>query len=181
MISIKLMPSKLTKIKLMNLYLVVLGGKINGGNVEMHDVRWVAGETIQSTVSQLKSEWVGSPTGLHIDSYKLIKFIDGYRIKLVSQDQIIGQIVNKLWFINLGGYKENEMLEQHQLKLVVAPSTKIAKQNLAKEWDKSISNVHTDDINTILSLKNYSVVLEADSKNRSDELKPDWSGYWVIG
>ena len=87
----------------MNLYLVVLGGRMRGGNVEMHDVRWVLGDTIEATVPQLKSEWIGNAQGLHIDSYKQLRFVDGYRITIVKTNETDGNEDNKIWFINLGG------------------------------------------------------------------------------
>ncbi len=164
----------------MNLYLVVLGGRMPGGHVEMHDVRWVIGDTIESTLPQLKKEWIGCTLGLHIDSYKLIRFVDGYRIKLVHAKEIDKNEVNKLWFINLGGYKTGEMLEQHHLELVVAPSAQKAKWIARKKWSEPISQLHKDDHAEIINLQEYSVFLEPDSQGRDDGIIPDWSGYWVI-
>ena len=57
------------------LYLVVLGGKAKKANVELHDVRWVVGSKIEDTYSTLRKDWFGSPKGLHIDSYKKIRYI----------------------------------------------------------------------------------------------------------
>ena len=94
----------------MNLYLVVLGGRTRGAHVEMHDLRWVVGETIEATVPQLKSQWIGNPRGLHVDSYMRIRFVDGYRITMASAGKVKANEANKLWFINLGGYKAGEML-----------------------------------------------------------------------
>jgi len=66
------------------LYLVVLGGRAKKANIELHDVRWVVGSKIEDTYDTLKKEWFGSPKGLHIDSYKKIKYIDGYKINLIN-------------------------------------------------------------------------------------------------
>ena len=164
----------------MNLYLVVLGGKIRGGHVEIHDVRWVIGETIESTIPHLKSEWIGKISGLHIDSYKTIKFVDGYRIKLVKKNNAKSERINKLWFVNLGGYKEGELLEQHHLELVVASSIQVAKEKARLKWSKTMNQIHKDDHAAIISLKGYSVILVPDPKMRNDGMSPDWSGYWVI-
>ena len=65
------------------LYLVVLGGKAKKANIELHDVRWVVGSKIEDTYDILRKDWFGSSQGLHIDSYKKIKFIDGYKINLI--------------------------------------------------------------------------------------------------
>ena len=65
------------------LYLVVLGGRAKKANIELHDVRWVVGSEIEDTYATLRNDWFGSSTGLHIDSYKKIKYIDGYKINLI--------------------------------------------------------------------------------------------------
>ena len=64
------------------LYLVVLGGRATKANIELHDVRWVVGSRIEDTYDTLRKDWFGSPKGLHIDSYKKIKYLDGYKINL---------------------------------------------------------------------------------------------------
>ena len=64
------------------LYLVVLGGRAKKANIELHDVRWVVGSKIEDTFDTLRKDWFGSLKGLHIDSYKKIKYIDGYKIIL---------------------------------------------------------------------------------------------------
>ncbi len=115
----------------MNLYLVVLGGRIRGGHVEMHDVRWVTGETIESTIPSLKTEWIGQASSLHIDSYKLIRFVDGFRVKLVKRNNDYKEELNKLWFVNFGGYQQDDLLEQHHIELVIAPSIQVAKKKHA--------------------------------------------------
>ena len=102
------------------LYLVVLGGRANKANIELHDVRWVVGSKIEDTYATLRKDWFGSPKGLHIDSYKKIKYIDGFKINLrnYENDKINKkQLVNKtnhqknLWFVNIGGYVPGSMQE----------------------------------------------------------------------
>ncbi|WP_320674140.1 DUF1543 domain-containing protein [Prochlorococcus sp. MIT 1341] len=165
----------------MNLYIVVLGGRVKGGNIEMHDIRWVVGDTFESTFPELKSEWIGVSRGLHIDSFKLIKFVDGYRVKLVEKATKATGKANELWLVNLGGYKESEMLEKHHLEIVVADSAKKAKNKAQKKWTEPMKQVHKDNLYKIDRVKNYTVVLEKDPQNRSVNMQPDWIGYWVIG
>ena len=52
------------------LFLVVLGGRAEKANVELHDVRWVLGTRIEDTYDVLRNDWFGTLEGLHIDSYK---------------------------------------------------------------------------------------------------------------
>ena len=137
------------------LYLVVLGGTAKKANIELHDVRWVVGSKIEDTYDTLRKDWFGSPKGLHIDSYKKIKYIDGYKINLINfeKDKIDDkQLVKKnkakkhLWFVNIGGYKPTSMQEKHEFGLVIA-STKFEAKNLAKsKWLIGCKKKHKDDI-----------------------------------
>ena len=76
------------KIEEINLFLVFLGGRANKANIELHDVRWVIGSRIEDTFDVLKKDWFGTLEGLHIDSYKKIKFVDGYKINLKNSKNI---------------------------------------------------------------------------------------------
>ena len=125
------------------LYLVVLGGRAKKANVELHDVRWVVGSKIEDTYVALRRDWFGSLEGLHIDSYKKIKYIDGYDIKLKNLEDNKNnnkQLINKmtpnlnLWFVNIGGYNPNSMQEKHEFGLVVASSKLQAKRYAKSKW-----------------------------------------------
>ena len=125
------------------LFLVVVGGRSPKANIELHDVRWVIGSKIEDTFDQLRNDWFGSDNGLHIDSYKKIDSIDGYKINLINkesrepQNKISkkGRISNKkLWFVNIGGYDPNSMQEKHEFGLVVASSFSEAKNKAKSKW-----------------------------------------------
>jgi len=95
--------------------LVVLGGRAEKANIELHDVRWVVGSKIEDTYDTLKKEWFGSPKGLHIDSYKKIKYIDGYKINLINfeKDKIKKkQLVKKIRIKNIYGLSILEAITQ---------------------------------------------------------------------
>ena len=65
-------------------FLVVLGGRAKYANIELHDVRWVVGSNIEDTLDSLRKDWIGFQKGLHIDSYKKIAYVDGYKINLIN-------------------------------------------------------------------------------------------------
>ena len=119
------------------LYLVVLGGRAKKANIELHDVRWVVGSKIEDTYDTLRKDWFGSPKGLHIDSFKKIKYIAGYKINLINLEKDKKRLVKKnnaknyLWFVNIGGYNPTSMQEKHEFGLVTA-STKLEAKNIAK-------------------------------------------------
>ena len=121
----------MNKLKNNFLYLVVLGGRAEKANIELHDVRWVVGSKIEDTYDTLRKDWFGSPKGLHIDSYKKIQYIDGHKINLINVEKNkIGkkQLVKNnnpkknLWFVNIGGYNPTSMQEKHEFGLVIASS-----------------------------------------------------------
>ena len=129
------------------LYLVVLGGRAKKANIELHDVRWVVGSKIEDTYDTLRKDWFGSPKGLHIDSYKKIKYIDGHKINLknvvkhkIGKKQLVKKNNAKkyLWFVNIGGYNPTSMMEKHEFGIVIA-SNKLEAKNIAQsKWLKGL-------------------------------------------
>ena len=183
------------------LYLVVLGGRAKKSNVELHDVRWVVGSKIEDTYNTLRRDWFGSPKGLHIDSYKKIKYIDGYKINLryFEKDKIEKKkLVKKndatkyLWFVNIGGYNSTSMQEKHEFGFVIA-STKLEAKNIAKSrWLIGCKKKHKDDIaflemltscddcKLIKKIGNWKIELVPDNKFIEENNYPDWYGYQKI-
>ncbi len=183
------------------LYLVVLGGRAKKANIELHDVRWVVGSKIEDTYDTLRKDWFGSPKGLHIDSYKKIKNIDGYEINLINfeRDKIDAkQLVKKnkskkhLWFVNIGGYNPTSMQEKHEFGLVAA-STKLEAKNIAiSKWLIGCKKKHKDDIASleillrcddcelIKKIGNWQIELTPNNNFIKENNYPDWYGYQRI-
>ena len=108
------------------LYLVVLGGRAKKANIELHDVRWVVGSKIEDTYNTLRKDWFGSPKGLHIDSYKKIKHIDGYKINLINFERDkkdAKQLVKKISLKKIYGLSILEALIQL-----------LCKKNMSLDW-----------------------------------------------
>ncbi len=183
------------------LFLVVLGGRIKKANIELHDVRWVVGSKIEDTYDTLRKDWFGSSKGLHIDSYKKIKYLDGYKISLRKIENLkiknskfsYKSKTNKnLWFINIGGYDPSSMQEKHEFGLVIA-SNKLEAQNIAKsKWLIGYKKKHKDDIaslETLIScqdcelikkIDNWEIELTPDKNFIEENNYPDWYGYQKI-
>ena len=176
----------------MNLFLVVLGGRTKGCNVEQHDVRWVVGESIDDTIPELKRQWFGIQRGLHIDSYRRIRNVDGYRVLINTEIKSPKEQDMKLWFVNLGAYKPGEMAEQHRFGLVVARSSRAAKARAKSLWLKGQEHVHKDDLHSVDGLPEIDDLLPIHGhggwhvdllpeKNTIDGSEaPDWYGYRLI-
>jgi hypothetical protein len=126
------------------LFAVYLGGRAPKGNTELHDVVFVTGNAIEDTYEQCLDKWFGTPTGLHLDSWIALEVVDGYRIALRDTKPATG---DKLYFVNLGAYRDGEFTEIHANKFLVAASAvdaKLrAKRELLQNWP---SAVHTDDL-----------------------------------
>ena len=189
------------KLENISLYLVVLGGRSKKANIELHDVRWVVGSKIEDTYDTLRNDWFGSPKGLHIDSFKKIKHIDGYKINLINfeRDKIDEkQFVKKnkakthLWFVNIGGYNPTSMQEKHEFGLVIA-STKFEAKNIAKsKWLIGCKKKHKDDIASleillscddcalIKKIGKWEIELTPDNNSIEENNYPDWYGYQKI-
>ena len=134
------------------LYLVVLGGRTPKSNIELHDVRWVIGSKIEDTFDQLRKDWFGSSKGLHIDSYKRIDSIDGYKINLkkLENNRSKNNSSNKsLWFVNIGGYDPSCMQEKHEFGLIVASNYSEAKKKAKSKWLIDYKQKHKDDISNL--------------------------------
>jgi len=186
------------KIEKIYLFLVVLGGRAKKANVELHDVRWVVGSKIEDTYDALRRNWFGTSEGLHIDSYKKIKYVDGYKITLKNTENKklkTKKFSNRnnpkknLWFVNIGGYDSSSMQEKHEFGLVVA-SSKLEAKNIAKsKWLIGCKKKHKDDISSLEMLKNcddcqlikkisnWEIELILDNNFLEETNYPDWYGY----
>ena len=180
------------------LFLVVLGGRADKANVELHDVRWVVGSKIEDTFNELRKNWFGSIDGLHIDSFKKIEYIDGYKINLknfeknkIKNKQSFHQInpQKNLWFVNIGGYDPSSMQEKHEFGLVVASSSMQAKNIAKSKWLSGCRKKHKDDIASvemliscddcklIKNIGSWEIELILENNLLEETNYPDWYGY----
>ena len=189
------------KLENIYLYLVVLGGRAKNANVELHDVRWVVGSKIEDTYDTLRKDWFGSPKGLHIDSYKKIKYIDGYKIILKNfendknnKNQLANRTKHQknLWFVNIGGYDPSSMQEKHEFGLVIASNKLEAKNKAKSKWLIGYEKKHKDDMASIeiliscdnceliKKIGNWKIELIPDNDFIEENNYPDWYGYQKI-
>ncbi|MFN8288260.1 MAG: DUF1543 domain-containing protein [Chitinophagales bacterium] len=133
------------------LFAVLIGCTPKGRSIEQHDMLFAAANTIEELTPLIKNFWnrdTAKDTALlvkkllpgidstalqselqkslaardkaHIDAWVRVEYVDGYRV-LLSKQAPSGQ-EEKLYFINLGGYKEGEFEEFHKKLFVVASS-----------------------------------------------------------
>lgn len=123
-----------------SLFMVMIGGHTPTSNLEVHDMRFVAGHKIEDTFEALQNEWWGNPDTLHLDVWSKVTCIDSYDVTL-ENSAYDGK--EKLFFVNLGGYDPAIFDELHKNILVVAENEALAK-HAAKESVKDWNVPHKD-------------------------------------
>lgn len=132
-----------------NLFLVVLGGRLPAAHIELHDVRFVLGRTIDDTLPALRRQWFGARRGLHLDSWMQVRWVDGHRVELRAEPYGGEQ---RLWFVNLGGYDPGQLAEQHAFALVVARSPQAAKAAALRRGLPGLQQRHKDDLHGLAAV-----------------------------
>jgi hypothetical protein len=168
------------------LFLVVLGGRTVTSLIELHDVRFVAGRTIDEAIPELRRQWFGRREGLHLDSFMAVRAIDGWAVSLVPE--LPAPRPERLWFVNLGAYRPDSLAELHHFGLVVARSPQAAKAAAKRQWLVGALQQHKDDLCAVddclaieqlelLDGVRWHVQLDPHPEGISQPQLPDWFGY----
>ena len=172
-----------------SLFLVVLGGRAPGCHVELHDVRFVAGATIEAVIPELRRQWFGTRQGLHLDAYLAVRAVDGWAVRLGREPS--APRPERLWFVNLGAYRPDCLAELHHFGLVVARSPQAAKAAAKRQWLQGALHQHKDDLCAVddclaieqlelLGGERWHVQLEPHPEGLNPSQVPDWFGYRPI-
>jgi len=104
--------------KELKLYMAILGCTPKSRLTEQHDIFFGIGVDLIDLKADMYAFW---PDGgqLHVDSWREVTYIDGYKVTIVPKEEASEQIEN-LYLLNLGGYKSGEMEEYHYKALIVA-------------------------------------------------------------
>ena len=104
----------------MLLFFLILGGRPAGRHTEQHDVFFGIGDSIGDLISDIKEFWPESKSNIHIDAWRMVTAIDGFRISVVERNTDKTNSGLKLFFLNLGGYQRGQFDELHYKFLCVA-------------------------------------------------------------
>lgn len=170
--------------------MVMLGCTPKGRNTEQHDVFFGIANTLTALVPQMNMFWKEAEAKLHIDAWREVTCVDGYTID-VTERQKANTIVQKqkLFFINLGGYKQNEFEEYHYKLLAVAYNKsdavkrsketafykhcgfKGAASHIDDKYGIDVDDVYEiDDVLPAEVKKNFSISLVLSEEHTQDEL-----------
>jgi hypothetical protein len=104
------------------LFMFLLGCKPPGRHTEQHDIFFTIGNSITELKADIMAFWPEANGKIHIDAWREVTAVNGYSLKVVAAAEGFSPQENKLFFINLGGYKQGEFDELHYKMLVIADS-----------------------------------------------------------
>lgn len=99
--------------------MLLIGCKPKGWHTEQHDVFFGIAHSVKELIPKLNNFWPEAEGKMHIDAYREITYVDGYEVKIIAPGVEVASAA-KLFFINLGGYKQYEFEEFHYKMLAAA-------------------------------------------------------------
>lgn len=131
----------------------MLGGNPPGTGIEIHDVVFTVGATIEDTREQMLAAWFADGPAPHIDSWMELDIVDGMQVTLSTEAPTETELAGPdLWHVNLGYYEPGKagFMEGHENLFVVAPTAAEAKKRAKQSARRAASeNLHTDAIHRI--------------------------------
>jgi len=99
------------------LFMVLLGCTPPGRHTEQHDVFFGVARELKEMVEDFKTFWPEAQGRVHIDAWRQLTQLQGFAVE-VTNARVSNTSAERLFFINLGGYKPGDFEEYHY-KLVV--------------------------------------------------------------
>ena len=171
--------------------MVLLGCKPESRHTEQHDIFFGIGYELGYLLPDMYAFWPEANRKIHIDSWREVTQVNGYAVKVISRTDLSGDMKReeKLFFINIGGYKENDLEEYHYKMLVACTDKGIAVQQAKQTafyrhtgFTGAVSHiddkygVDVDEIYEISDIlparvkEKYAIVLSPAMKNKEDEM-----------
>lgn len=174
----------------LKLFMVITGCTPDGRFTEQHDVFFGIGNSLRELVPQMNAFWKEANGKIHIDAWREIKVVDDFAVTIIDKTSTAHSSPNnKLFFINLGGYKENEFEEYHYKIVTVAKdkgeATRKSKQTAFykhvgfKGAESHIDDKYGIDVDDLYQVEDilpceakekYSISLAFDENTKPDEL-----------
>ena len=113
----------------LKLYMIMLGCTPEGRFTEQHDIFFGIGKSLKELIPQMKAFWPEAKGQIHIDAWREVTMVDNFSIEIIAKKVLLEPLLDNLFFINLGGYKENEFEEYHYKILTIAENLSSASKN----------------------------------------------------
>ncbi|RNI33532.1 DUF1543 domain-containing protein [Hanamia caeni] len=176
----------------LKLFLLLIGSKAPGRNVEQHDFFFGIARELKELVPAIKAFWPEAGSTLHIDAWREVTKVEDYKIAIGLKDEK-RELQNKLFFINLGGYQANKLEEQHYTILTVQPTRALAiskakkttffTTNTLKEATSHIDDKYGIDVDDVYQVEDilipehkskYSVIISKGEEVEEDKIHPGY-------
>jgi hypothetical protein len=176
----------------MKLFMALLGCKPKARHTEQHDIFFGIGSTIKDMVPDIIQFWPEAKANIHIDAWKEVNFVDQQAVNIFQKQELLTNPevqIKKLFFINLGGYKQQEFEEYHYKILVAEENKSIAIQrakataffrhtgfkgaasHIDDEYGVDVDDIYKiEDILPLHLKEKYSIVLSPATETKEDEL-----------
>ena len=111
------------------LFMLLLGCKPAGRRTEQHDIFFGIGDTLRDLLPDIYAFCPEADQKIHIDSWRAITQVDGYTVQVIPRNKAPqNPAAVKLFFLNLGGYKPNDLEEYHYKMLAACADKGLAVQ-----------------------------------------------------
>jgi Domain of Unknown Function (DUF1543) len=111
--------------------MLLIGATPPERNIEQHDVFFGIGDSIKDLIPDIMAFWPGE-NKLHFDAWREVTSVNGYKAEVFLKSELKQNSSFKLFFINLGGYKQNEFEEFHY-KMIIAAADKAEAVTISKQ------------------------------------------------
>lgn len=114
------------------LYMLLLGCRPNGRLTEQHDIFFGIAKNLKELIPHIKKFWSEAKGNIHIDAWREVTQVNNHSIAVIERpfastgfDNLSDEkaVEEKLFFINLGGYKAEEFDEFHYKLLAIAKTS----------------------------------------------------------
>lgn len=113
------------------MFMLLLGSTPEGRKIEQHDIFFGIADTLRDLVPAIIESWPEAKGNVHIDGWRAVNYVDQHVVEVFDKKATpagISENNSKLFFLNLGGYKQNEFEEFHYKMLVAGENKSIAIQ-----------------------------------------------------
>ena len=135
----------------MKLFLLLLGAEAPGRVVEQHDYFFGIAEKLSDLVPEVRTFWPEAGGSLHLDGWREVTKVGNHSITVAQFEEVTATNSLNLFFLNLGGYTDGKLEEQHYTLLTVqqnrVKAVQAAKNELFFKTNslKGIATAHIDE------------------------------------
>lgn len=156
---------------MMKLFMLLIGCKPEGRHTEQHDIFFGIGNSVKDLLPDVINSWPEAKGKLHLDAWREVTNVNGFGVTVIPHQKFDNS--PKLFFINLGGYKQNEFEEFHYKMIVAAgdkgeavrqaKNTAFYKHTNFKGADSHIDDKYGVDVDDFFEIED---ILPAEIKNK---------------